>query len=310
MASAVLKTAPEGFRAGFDRTGFEFEHSLHEHPLLTLESFGERLPELERDGLVTYRGGDAEVGGGWEGLERRAPRVASARDALDQISTAGAWIKIRAAERAEYQDLYRQVVEELSELTGIALAGRITRSNITVFISSPGSVTPYHLDHETNFLFQISGEKTVNLFDASDPSVVSAESLERFYVTGAAAYEPTVQERAHRYRLRPGTAVHHPCCWPHWVRTESEPSISMSINFCLRERDLEARVHQVNHYLRRLGMHPAPPGRSRLSDGWKQAVLLHPTQARSASLDEHLRAPLRRLQAPLRAVGRLRRRPA
>jgi hypothetical protein len=41
-----------------------------------------------------------------------------------------------------------------------------------VFISSAGSVTPYHMDPEHNFLLQVRGSKTVSLFDGRDRSIV------------------------------------------------------------------------------------------------------------------------------------------
>jgi len=42
-----------------------------------------------------------------------------------------------------------------------------------IFVTSPGSVTPYHMDKEINFLLQIRGTKTISVFSASDREVLS-----------------------------------------------------------------------------------------------------------------------------------------
>ena len=41
-----------------------------------------------------------------------------------------------------------------------------------IFVSSPGSVTPYHIDPERNFLLQVRGNKTMHMFDGSDRSLL------------------------------------------------------------------------------------------------------------------------------------------
>ena len=50
-----------------------------------------------------------------------------------------------------------------------------------IFISSPGSVTPFHFDDEHNFLLQVRGSKTMHMWDARDPNVVTYQALERAY---------------------------------------------------------------------------------------------------------------------------------
>ena len=37
-----------------------------------------------------------------------------------------------------------------------------------IFISSPGSITPFHMDPEYNFLLQIRGEKQISIWGGKD----------------------------------------------------------------------------------------------------------------------------------------------
>ena len=48
-------------------------------------------------------------------------------------------------------------------------------------MTSPNATTPYHIDHEPNFLMQVHGEKDICLFDQNDREVLSEADIERFY---------------------------------------------------------------------------------------------------------------------------------
>jgi hypothetical protein len=75
------------------------------------------------------------------------------------------------------------------------------------------------------------------------------------------------------FDLAPGNGVHQPPLAPHWVRTGSTYSITLSIPFCQIDFDRRARIYQANHYLRQWGLRPAPPGRSHLGDTLKGGVI-------------------------------------
>ena len=49
---------------------------------------------------------------------------------------------------------------------------------MTIFVTSPGRITPYHMDGETNFLAQIHGTKLVYIYDGNDKAVLSDEDME------------------------------------------------------------------------------------------------------------------------------------
>jgi hypothetical protein len=101
------------------------------------------------------------------------------------------------------------------------------------------------------------------------------------------------------FNLKPGQAVHHPPLAPHWVRNGSYPTIAFSVGFCMKSIDVTPRVHQVNYYLRKLGMVPTPIGTAAWKDRAKIAALgllstRHPTTERETygSGIDRLRWPL------------------
>ena len=167
-----------------------------------------------------------------------------------------------------------------------------------IFVSSPGAVTPYHMDPEENFLLQIRGTKTLSVFDRADRRVVSEPDIERF-LTGAhrnLAWRDEFQGRARTFDLRPGLALHVPFASPHWVQNGPEVSISFSVTFNTHASMRTLHAHRLNARLRRWGVAPVPVGRSVLRDGVKQLV-------------SRVSARLEKLAARLRPWA-MRRRPA
>ena len=302
-AGTLIVPSPD-FGLCFDQSSFSFEHALSGNPLFATKRLADLARQLQHKNNISYHSGDGDVHGGWGGLSRKPRPVASVFQAIERIQSSGAWIKIsHAQELPEYAKLLDSLIEELSSLCRRPLRHEITRMSATIFISSAGAVTPYHMDHETNFLFQIRGRKSYNLFDARDAEVVPPAEIERFLASGGFLYRSEKQVRAKVYELEPGRGIHQPSCWPHWAKTGYEPSVSLSFNFCLRDRDETARVHQYNYYLRRLGLSPLPPGRSRVRDRLKQlAWASFPRNRPAKSIDDHLRGHLRRIEAPLDVI--------
>ena len=198
-------------------------------------------------------------------------------ETIRSVDQADTWLKLSSIDEVdpEYHELLRQILLEIEDLSGVPLHREINWSCLTVFVASPGIVTPYHIDHESNFLFQIQGEKDVCLFNQEDRSVLSEAELEKFYVgyPDAATYREEIQGRGTVFRLKPGVGVHHPPLAPHWVKNDNNVSVSVSIGISLSPLEYRARVYQANFCLRRLGLRPLPPGKSRLNDSLKSATL-------------------------------------
>jgi len=306
--TALLEADPREFRRNFNVHSFAFRHRMCGNPLFELGRLAE-LAERMLDRGDTKR--FVALGGKENTIVTKftaMPQERRMSDTVRGLKDASAWLKISSADVAdpEYAQFLDQVLQEIEGLTGTTLRREITWSALTVFLASPHVITPYHIDHESNFLFQINGSKQVSLFDPNDRSLLPETQIERFYSGDfqAAQYCDEFQARGTEYQLVPGLVVHNPPLGPHWVQNGDDVSISVSIGFCMRSLDRRARVYQVNHYLRKLGMGPTPPGNSKLADGLKMAGIGLVSKSNPSTPDEILFSGLSRLSAPPRTVKR------
>lgn len=270
LPKKIFNHASGDFRDSFNRLPFIISHNLAEHPLFELPRLLELAKTLwAKTGRIVFFTDSPELDQGWN---RSKHRHASLVRAFSNIEETNSWILLKAIqEDPEYQMVLTKCLTELEELTGVPLHKEITWMDAYVFIASPHTVTPYHIDHESNFLLQIHGEKEVNLFDPSDPFVLTDREIEQYYVgdLSAATYKRETQGKAKVFRISAGQGVHHPVRAPHWVRNGDDYSVALSVLFFMREFDLESRVYQANHYIRKLKMTPTPPGKSPLKDNVK-----------------------------------------
>jgi hypothetical protein len=303
-----LVANPQEFREKFNARPFLFHHDLAESELFTLPrlaAVAERM--LARGDLKKFvaRSGKSALA---DAKFKSMPLQAQLAETVRQLADANVWLKLSSVDTAdpEYDQLKKRVLRELEELSGQPLRESITWSSVTVFMASPGVTTPYHIDHESNFLFQIRGAKELSLHNPNERDIVPEDQLERFYAGDfeAAEYRPEMQSRGTMFHLVPGAVVHHPPLAPHWVQNGNNVSVSVSIGFCMRPLDRRARVYQVNHYLRRVGLRPTPPGRSKLRDAVKMAAVGIFSKRNPSTPDEILFSGLRRFSAPPRALKR------
>src|SRR5581483_8597841 len=128
------------------------------------------------------------------------------RRAVDQLHRARAFVQII---NVRSDPAYRALVDAfLDEETRVLPegAGELLHRAAAAFLASPRSVTPFHLDHEQNFLCHIRGKKTLWVWDPLDREVVSERALEVFYREGTlreVRYAPSYQARASAFELAP-----------------------------------------------------------------------------------------------------------
>jgi len=257
-AGRLLDIDEGAFRAGFDRHPFLIRHRLCAHPLFALP----RLLELARvlpEADIEYNAGDLPVSVAPE----LTPRTGlSVEETIRRIAECRSWMVLKRVEREPaYRALLAQCLAEVEEFSEPLRPGMHFAQGF-IFLSSPGSITPYHMDPEHNFLLQIRGTKRVHQWDPRDRTVVSERDLERFY---GGAHRNMVLGEAQRSAativdLKPGFGLHFPVTAPHFVQNGPEVSLSFSITF--RTPDLERRsvVYAVNGYLRRHGWQPSAFG--------------------------------------------------
>jgi hypothetical protein len=140
-----------------------------------------------------------------------------------------------------------------------------------IFVSSPGAVTPFHIDHEHNVILQIRGTKRLYTWDPFDRQVVPEAGLELFHDRHSreqVIWKDEFRQRARVFELAPGLGGYMPSTTPHMVENGPEPSITISFTYytdSTRHREL---LYRGNARLRRLGLQPRPigssPGRDRV----------------------------------------------
>lgn len=266
--SALLELDTQAFRAAFDRTPCALRHALCGHPLFELS----RLVELALTlppALIEYNAGDLPLGQDPACTPRNG---LSAEDTLWRIAHCRSWLVLKDVQHdAEYAQLLTRCLGELREGLG-ARAPDMRLAQAFVFVSSPGAVTPFHIDPEHNVLLQIRGRKTIFVLDAADREVLAEETLERFYA-GAHRNLPfrnAWRPRARAFALGPGDGVQVPVTAPHWVQNGEAVSVSFSVTFRSRASERRAQVYAMNARLRRRGFAPAPYGAGPVRDAVKQ----------------------------------------
>jgi hypothetical protein len=258
-ARGLLDIDADAFRACFGRVPFLVGHRLADHPLFGLQrlvDLARRLPASH----VEYNAGQIPVSMDPELTPRNG---LTPEETIRRIAECQSWLVLKYVESdPDYRALLLRCLDEV-RVHSESLRPGMRDAQAFIFVSSPGSVTPYHMDPEHNFLLQIRGWKQICLFDTDDRSVLPEEDLERFYGGGHRnlAYREEHDGKARRYRLAPGAGLHFPVTAPHYVRNGSEVSVSFSITFRTPDLEARARVHCFNGWLRRRGIVPAPAGR-------------------------------------------------
>ena len=130
----------------------------------------------------------------------------------------------------------------------------------------------HHVSHGpgVQLPLQIHGDKVMYVFDRYDREVLPEEEIERFWSAdnNAAVYKEQYQSRGREYHMRPGMGVHIPVNAPHWLKNGDNISVTLAVTFQFMDSCL-ANVYRTNYYLRKVGIRPVPPGRSRMRDTLK-----------------------------------------
>ena len=162
------------FAEKFDHAPFLFHHCLHTHPALQLSALltaAERIAANPKTaGKSHFESGEPDRNA-WFGAR---PEGTTLVDALASIQDGKNWVILkRIHDDPAYRDLLHELIPQLSEVAGVDMARVYYDPTMTIFVTSPGRVTPYHMDGETNFLAQIRGAKHVYIYDGADHAVLS-----------------------------------------------------------------------------------------------------------------------------------------
>jgi hypothetical protein len=272
VAWSTLK-AVEDCRAKLHRQAFRVIHNLAGHPLFTLDTLigvAQQAAKRRRDLYVDA--GKLSFTDKWGNIPAPALPVS---ELVKRIETAEAWIIMK---HVETDPRYKAVLDEFTSfvhaLAGPEASKSLLNPEMLVLITSPNRVMPFHFDAECNFLVQIHGSNDVWICDPTDRTITTETEIEYYYSvpTTVCNFKPHAEQRSTRFVLAPGDAVHIPTHGAHWVKNHNNVSVSLSLNFEL-PKVKHADVYRAHYYLRRLGLHPEPPGKSIVVDRAKAATV-------------------------------------
>ena len=271
-----------------DREAFKFRHNLLGHPALTLENLARVIPALP-SGKVSYSKGLLKNGDDFEGTFSKRPEDRSIEETIENIRTSDSYIMVNSPEiDPSFVELRKQLISDVETLMRQRGVGDVALDpKLFLFIASPNSVTPFHIDRYSTILMQFRGSKKVCVFSPWDERVVSAANREA-YVANRNTQLPWRAETdalSAKFDFSPGEALHIPFVAGHHVRNGGhDVSISMSIIFNTRESMAWRGALNFNYRLRRVlrgfGMVPAPVGESL----WRDAAKSHMWSAASRAI--------------------------
>jgi hypothetical protein len=277
--NATLRAAETDLAACYPLRHFRIEHNLVSHPLLQLPRLIELTRQLEKD-RIEYNSGKLAPN---QKAEDTPLVDMPPEEVVRKIESAGAWMVLKRVESVPvYREMLEQALLSIARQLGHSDLDKASFRDIEgyIFVSSANSVTPFHSDNEDNFFVQIHGPKFFHLFDNDDRSLVSEEALESAPSKHRnLPYDPSYEQRATVYDLKPGEGVYVPYQVPHWVRTGGSYSISMAITWRSEAVVRRNKLLFMNAWLREKGFAQAAPGQKPALDGVKIAAY---TAARSA----------------------------
>ncbi len=257
-APVFAATARARFAAHYPEKAHILAHTLTSHPLLEIEALAglaERLPITS----VEYNRGDLPIGvdgkPGSNGL--------TIAETIRQVAEAESWAVLKNIEQVPaYHDLLLGLLAEIRPEIEAATGAMLTPQGF-IFVSSPGSVTPFHFDPEHNILLQIRGTKVMSQFPAGDARFVPDTAHETYHSGGPRElrWNDGFLEHGREFPLSPGEALFVPVMAPHFVRNGPSPSVSLSITWRSEWSYRESDARIFNAVLRARGLRPKAPGR-------------------------------------------------
>ena len=230
----------------------KLHHGLAGHPLLAIDALAglaERMPAAS----VEYNLGKLPLG---VRPEDTPSNGLSLGETIRTIESNGSWAVLKNVERdAAYGALLDAALAELAPIVD-ARTGAMLNREAFIFLSSPGSVTPFHMDPEHNILLQIMGEKVMTVFSAGDEELVPAVQSEAFHAGGHRNlhWQEHFRDRGTAVKLLPGDAIHVPVKAPHFVENGAGVSVSLSVTWRSERSVAESELHGLNALLRRRGL--------------------------------------------------------
>jgi len=287
VASGDLNKYKVWFAADVDynpRKVTRIHHNYSDHPLLSLSALAQLAERLyQKDtGQVKFISKGTKVDSDFKTLTKSLEDTSIA-DVFENIANPGSWIALYAIQtEPEYKKLVWDIVNSVDGKWK-NLDPDVFFVDGYVFISSPPSVTPYHIDRENNFLLQIAGKKGFGVWNPSERQVISEEAIEDWIVNSSLAkvkYQPEyLKYAAVNDVLESGDGIYMPSTAPHMTHAEPDLataenpySITIGVVFYTRNTRRLAYIYAANKLLRKLSVVPQSPDINRLIDFLKYVI--------------------------------------
>lgn len=260
-----------------DSAAFKFTHKLLGHPALSLENLARVLPALSSE-RVAYSKGLLHVDDDFEGTFKGRSNDRGIEEIIENIRVSNAYIMVNRPEvDPSFAPLHRQLVEDVETLMRrLGVGDKAIDPKLFLFIASPNSVTPFHIDRYSTFLMQFRGSKQVSVFPQWDERAVSSAHREAYvsYSGTKLPWNEEIDALGTVFEFAPGETLHIPFIAGHHVRNGGDDvSISMSIIFNTEQSMAWRKALCFNHSARRLlaplSLTPAPIGAQSLRDNTK-----------------------------------------
>lgn len=256
---AFSAAAHAAIDAAYPNAPARFAHGLSNHPLLTLDALA-TLAEVLPDDHVEYNRSDLPIGIAPEDIPANGLGIG---ETIRTIADNGSWAVLKFIEQVPaYRALLTSLLDEIRPLVESRTGPMLTLQGF-VFISSPGSVTPFHFDPEHNILLNLRGSKTMTVYPSGDARFAAQIEHERYHTGGHRnlPWQEGFADAGFVAPLGPGDAVMVPVMAPHFVKVDNEPAVSLSITWRSDWSYREAEAHAANAWLRQRGLSPAMPPR-------------------------------------------------
>jgi hypothetical protein len=261
-------------------------HQLSQHPLMTTDSLAALARRMDPE-YVRFHDGNRELGTNMNTMLKTDDTRAGLRHAIDNLHPVKTFVQmINVRSDPAYRTLLDEIFAELLSCFP-ARDRELLNRDAAAFLASPGSITPFHLDHEQNFLCHIRGPKTFYVWDHRDRSLVSERALEVFYGAGrlrGAKYEPEMLAKAKAIELKPGDCIYMPMGSPHAASTGNDITVTFSILFNTHTSYEMVETYRANFMMRRLGLSPTPVGDNPMRDTLKRRTLGAARRVRNLTL--------------------------
>lgn len=253
------------FSAAYPDQPLKLQHTLAGDDFFSLERLAAIAARMPAE-LVEYNRGDLPVD---QNPDETPANGLSIEETIRTIEENGSWAVLKNVEcDPACAEKLNECLNDLHPLIH-QISGEMFRKEAFIFISSPNSVTPFHMDPEHNILMQIRGSKQMRVYPRE--GILTPQAHEAYHSDKGHRnlhFEERFDENSQLFELQPGDGVHVPVKAPHWVKNGPSVSISFSITWRSKLSIAEADLHRMNAWLRRHGITPAAE-RSGLRDGLK-----------------------------------------